>query len=72
MYSVNKCHEVTRTHVSHMKALATAAVISEAVSFIASPTTVPVADAGFLYYTAAMIKETACADVVYSTSVEIT
>jgi len=55
-----------------MKALATAAVISEAVSFIASPTTVPVADAGFLYYTAAMIKETACADVVYSTSVEIT
>lgn len=40
MYSVNKCHEVTRTHVSHMKALAIAAVIPEAVSFIVSPTAV--------------------------------
>jgi hypothetical protein len=57
-----------------MKALATAAVIPETVSFIASPTTVALTaycgGAGFVCDTAATIKETACADVVNSTSVE--
>ena len=58
----------THSRIAHEGiTVATAAVIS----FIVSPTTVAVTAYCGGCDTAAMIKETACADVVNSTSVEI-